>query len=246
LVKKWYPEYYSMGFKTIFDIQKKYWRIKDAKAEKYWGFWAQHIYHIRYESQVTKPYIELNQLFNKKKYFIITTNADSQIEKAGFPSEKIFSTQGNYCYFQCSNPCSEEIYYNEKMIDTMVRTMPDHFEIRTEDIPVCPKCGALMIPNLRCDNNFVEKPHMEKLTEYLKFIQENQNSRIVFMELGVGYATPGIIRYPFEKMAQMIDSAMFIRINQNDADIPYTLKKKSISIKADLAKALNDINKGCV
>lgn len=141
LTQKWYPEYYSMGLQKIVDIQGAYWWLHNSKPEEYWGFWARHIWHIRYETDATNPYKDLFSLIGDKEYFVCTTNVDSQAEKAGFAANRILAPQGNYCYFQCSKPCSDEVYYNEEMITCMVNNMVSPFEIRTEDIPICPRCG---------------------------------------------------------------------------------------------------------
>lgn len=240
LTQKWYPEYYSLGLRTIVDIQGAYWWLSDGKQEKYWGFWARHIWHIRYEAEATKPYSDLYALVSGKDYFICTTNADSQVEKAGFPADKILATQGNYCYFQCSKPCADEVYYNEDMITRMIENMVSPFKVRTEDIPVCPRCGKPLVPNLRCDNRFVETPHLVNLPRYESCVTDCRERNTVFLELGVGYNTPGIIRYPFEKLTPSFQAAHLIRINNTCADVPAGIERKAISLQEDLAKVLSD------
>jgi NAD-dependent SIR2 family protein deacetylase len=241
LALKWYPEYYGKGYHTILDIQGKYWSIDNSKPQLYWGFWAQHIWHIRYEAAVTQPYLDLAQILENTNYFLITTNVDSQIEKAGLASSKIFAPQGNYCFFQCSVPCSNELFYNEEMIKNMIQNMPSPFEIQKEDIPVCPYCGALLMPNLRCDGRFVEKPHMKLLPEYEQFVREGANKKIIFLELGVGYNTPGIIRFPFESLTQQYQNAWLIRINNTYASVPRKIKDKAISLHSDLSDIMSDL-----
>lgn len=241
LAKKWYPEYFSMGLHSISDIMGAHWFINRCKTEQYWGFWAKHINHIRYEAEATKPYHDLMEIIKDKDYFIITTNADSQVEKVGFAKDKIFAMQGNYCFFQCIEPCSDEVYYNEKMIKDMESNMPNPFEIRTEDIPKCPRCGKLLVPNLHCDNTFVETPHWRNYPLYQSFVEGCKDKNVVLLELGVGYNTPSIIRYPFEGIAREYKNAFLIRINNTCATIPKEISDKAIPLQDDLGKVLTDI-----
>lgn len=241
LTQKWYPEYYSMGLRTIVDIQSMFWWLSKSDPVKYWAFWAQHIWHIRYEAEATKPYLDLLRLVGGKDYFICTTNADSQVEKAGFAIDRTLAVQGNYCYFQCSKPCSDEVYYNEEMITTMINNMVSPFEIRTEDIPVCPRCGKPLVPNLRCDNRFVEKPHLLNLPQYERYVMDSENKVVVFVELGVGYNTPVIIRYPFERLTHAFKNAHLIRVNSTCAEVPKNIENKSVSLQEDLATVMSDL-----
>lgn len=60
-------------------------------------------------------------------------------------------------------------------------------KIPTELIPKCPVCGKPMTMNLRCDNSFVQdEGWYEAHSRYERFIRNNANSRILFLELGVG------------------------------------------------------------
>lgn len=241
LVKKWFPEYIGMGLKTILDIQGMYWWLHRSKPEYYWGYWARHILYIRYQTGALQPYKSLFELIKDKDYFICSTNVDGQFEKAGFPKSKIFAPQGDYAFFQCSQPCSDDVYGNRKMIEEMVNNMHSPMEIRLGDIPKCPKCGAPLVPNLRCDNSFVEKPHIHNLTSYETFLEESLDQQLVLLELGVGYNTPLIIRYPFEAITNKYTNATLIRMNNTCAAVPKEIEDKSISLQEDILKVLHDL-----
>ena len=52
--------------------------------------------------------------------------------------------------------------------------------------------------NLRIGNNFVQdKGWYEHQKMYEDFLNKNEKEEILFLELGVGYMTPGIIKYNF-------------------------------------------------
>ena len=243
LAEKWYPEYFGMGKKSIIDIMSDFWptTLNDKNATAFWGFWAKHIYHIRYEAEALQPYIDLFQILKDKQHFICSTNVDGQLEKTGFSKEIIFAPQGEYALFQCSKPCTQEVYQNKPMIDTMLANMVSPFEIHTTDIPRCPNCGGYLIPNLRCDYAFVEKPHMQNANKYKVFLSEVSENNLVLLELGVGINTPGIIRYPFERIAAQYPKASLVRINISSTALPKEIEEKSVGIENDVGKILRDI-----
>ena len=74
-------------------------------AEEYWAWWSRMIWLNRYEAGIGKPYLDLLSIVRDKEYFIITTNVDHQLQKAGFDKKRLFYTQGDYGLFQCSLPC---------------------------------------------------------------------------------------------------------------------------------------------
>lgn len=238
LAERWFPGFYEIGLRTIRDMQKILWWFEENRPEVYWGYWGQHIFHIRYETPVLKPYADLAALLEGKDYFICTTNADGQVQKAGFPKERIFAPQGDYCYFQCSKPCSDDLTYNEEMIRTMVEYRMNEREICTEDVPMCPRCGAYLVPNLRVDDKFVEEPHLRNLDSYTGFLEGCAGKKTVLLELGVGYNTPGIIRHPFERLARERDGATLIRCNLDYPDTPKALGERGISIPLHLAEVM--------
>lgn len=243
LTRALFPEYYFMGLRTIAALQSLYWFYGQSDPEKYWGFWARHINHMRYAAGATRPYLELFRLIGGKDYFICTTNVDSQVNKAGFSEERIFAMQGNYCYFQCIRPCTDQVYYNQEMIERMVGHMPNPFEIRKEDVPKCPRCGKPLVPNLRCDDSFVETPHLKNRSAYEQFIRDCADKNTVLLELGVGYNTPVLIRYPFERITAGYPKSQLIRINNACAGVPGEIQGRSLSICRDLQEALVLLNK---
>jgi NAD-dependent SIR2 family protein deacetylase len=243
LAEKWYPEYFAMGKKSIIDIMSGFWAttINSSNATAFWGFWAKHIYHIRYEPSTLQPYSDLRRIVEGKRLFFCSTNVDGQLEKAGFDTDTIFAPQGDYALFQCVKPCSQEVYNNKELIGTMLANMVSPFEIHEADIPLCPRCGKYLMPNLRCDYNFVEIPHIQNAKRYEYFLHDALGKRLILLELGVGFNTPGIIRFPFEKITASYPHTTLIRINLSNADVSKGIAEKAISINEDVGKALSDI-----
>ena len=205
----------------------------------------------RYMDPPKPVYKDLFSLVKDKDYFVITTNVDHCFQKAGFDKNRLFYTQGDYGLFQCSEPCHEETYDNEKQIRAMWE-FRDEMKVPTELVPRCPVCGKPMRMNLRADHTFVTNKGWHKASkQYEKFLQtrniigpqgqqEHQadSGKVLFLELGVGGNTPGIIKYPFWQMTEKNPNAAYACINFGEAVVPLKIEKQSICINDDIGEVL--------
>ena len=213
--------------------------------EEFWAYWSRYICINRYQDAPKPVYADLLRLVAGKDYFVITTNVDHCFQKAGFDKKRLFYTQGDYGLFQCSAPCCQETVENEAVIREMVERQ-ENMKIPTELLPVCPHCGRPMTMNLRCDDTFVEDEGWHRAAErYENFLRTRSGQKILFLELGVGYNTPAIIKYPFWQMTAKTPNAAYACINQGQAACPQELAHQSICIDADISQALHEaaINK---
>ncbi len=189
----------------------------DTMEEK-WSYWARHIALNRFETPVTVLYKKLYKLVQEKKHFVITTNVDHQFCKAGFHDEKIFATQGDYGYIQCAMGCHAKLYDDESLVADMLRQTKD-CKIPLGLVPKCPVCGGEMDINIRKDEHFIQDEAWYNARDnYNAFVEEIEGKKVVFMELGVGFNTPGIIRFPFEQMTYQNPNATIIRLNREYPD----------------------------
>ena len=208
-----------------------------ASLEEHWAYWSRYIYINRYMDVDNGVYKRLFELVKDKDYFVITTNVDHQFQKAGFDKHRLFYTQGDYGLFQCSEPCCQETYDNEECVKDMLE-FQENMRIPTELIPRCPKCGKPMTMNLRSDNTFVQDDGWYRAAErYEEFLRRHENLHILFLELGVGYNTPAIIKYPFWKMTVKNPKAVYACLNFGEAFCPEQIKSQAICINTDI-KAL--------
>lgn len=244
-------DYSGKRFEKYFsDFHKKY-GITDMYSggfydfktdEEYWAWWSRQIYVNRYNWPVGKPYKDLLNLIKDKNYFVLTTNVDHQFQKAGFNKKRLFYTQGDYGLWQCSKPCHNKTYDNEKIVKAMVEQQKD-MKIPTSLIPKCPICGRNMTMNLRCDNTFVQDEGWYKAANrYNNFINQYKDCNIVYLELGVGMNTPGIIKYNFWQLTHLGKNATYICINNNQAFTPNEIKEKSLCINGDISEILTKLN----
>ena len=185
-----------------------------ATEEEYWACWARHIWFCRYRPDGLPLYKALLRVVSGKDYFVFTTNVDAQFEKSGFDVDRIFACQGDYGLFQTESGRSTQLYPNEQMVRRMMAATVD-CRIPTDLIPRDTETGERLVPNLRVDDHFVEDDHWYQQAErYQQFVEQHRDGRLVLLELGVGFNTPGIIRFPFEKMAATYPHTALVRFNQ--------------------------------
>ena len=209
--------------------------------EEHWAYWSRYIYVNRYMDAPKPVYRELLELVKDKDYFVITTNVDHCFQKAGVDRKRLFYTQGDYGLFQCSEPCCRETFENEDIIRRMMDQQKD-MRIPSELLPICPHCGKPLTMNLRADNKFVEDEGWHMAAErYSNFLRTRKDLRILFLELGVGYNTPGIIKYPFWQMTEKNPRAIYACINYGEAACPHEIKKQSICIDGDIGEILKNL-----
>ena len=207
--------------------------------EEFWAYWSRYIFINRYMDAPKPVYENLLKLVQGKDYFVITTNVDHCFQKAGFDKKRLFYTQGDYGLFQCSEPCCDETFDNEAAIREMVDRQRD-MRIPSELIPACPHCGRPMTLNLRSDDSFVEDEGWHRAAErYENFLRTRAGQRILFLELGVGYNTPVIIKYPFWRMTAKNPAAVYACINKGQAICPNEIENRSLCIDADIGNTLS-------
>jgi NAD-dependent SIR2 family protein deacetylase len=207
--------------------------------EEFWAFEAKTILVNRYNVEGLQLYKKILNIVIDRNYFVLTTNVDSQFLKSGFPKKKIFATQGDYSLFQCAKACHKKLYNNEAAVRKMVAETKD-CRIPSALLPVCPVCGGPMKVNLRADNYFVEDDAWdEAYTRYEEFISEVGTRKVVYLEFGVGYNTPGIIRYPFEQLTNNNPNAHLIRFNKDYPNGVTENTDKTISFTEDIKTVLD-------
>ena len=208
--------------------------------EERWAYWARHIRLNRYDTPATDLYRTLLRAVGGKDWFVITTNVDGQFEKAGFDRGRIFAVQGDYAWLQCAGACHDRLYYNEELVHEMSRNTTD-CRIPSQLVPRCPVCGGPMDVNLRKDGNFVQDAHWyESRQRYRTFMQKACLEKTLLLEFGVGYNTPVIIRFPFEKLASQHSNITLVRINRDHPEKQAAVPS-FIPFREDIGRILSDI-----
>ena len=200
--------------------------------EEHWAFWSRYVMCNRYDPIPGHVYQQLLNLLRDRDYFVLTTNVDHCFQRAGFDKQRLFYTQGDYGLFQCSRPCCQETWDNEDVIRAMVDQQSD-LRIPSELVPHCPHCGAPATMNLRSDGTFVEDEGWHKAAaRYSEFLRRHEGMRTLYLEIGVGGNTPGIIKYPFWQMTAANPRATYACVNLGEVCAPRELERQSILIDA--------------
>ena len=200
--------------------------------EEHWAFWSRYVMCNRYDPIPGHVYQQLLDLLRNRDYFVLTTNVDHCFQRASFDKQRLFYTQGDYGLFQCSRPCCQETWDNEDVIRAMVDQQSD-LRIPSELVPHCPHCGAPATMNLRSDGTFVEDEGWHKAAaRYSEFLRRHEGMHTLYLEIGVGDNTPGIIKYPFWQMTAANPRATYACVNLGEAYAPRELERQSILIDA--------------
>ena len=222
---------YSAGFYPFLSEEEK------------WGYWSKHAYLNRIEPAALPLYQAVYELVKDKPHFVLTTNVDHQFWKAGFADEDIFATQRDYGEIQCEKGCHDKVYDAVELFQEMNQARKN-CGIPSELVPRCPVCGRPMSMNLRADDTFVEDAGWRRAAgRYQDFLRRHQGLRVVLLEPGVGGNTPGIIKFPFWRMAAGNPALTYACINLVKAYAPEQIASRSICIDADIGTVLRQLSR---
>ena len=211
--------------------------------EAKWGYWSKNGMVNRILPGSLPLYEKVYKLVEKKEHFVLTTNVDHQFLLCGFDEKDVFATQGDYGRIQCQRGCHPETYDAVERLRQMDQAREDCL-VPSHMVPGCPVCGGPMDMNLRCDQYFVEDEAWHKAEKrFGEFLEKCKDKKTVLLELGAGFNTPTIIRFPFEKLMREHENIRFIRLNLNEAVVPQSFGDRAVGINADMKKSIEDIAK---
>lgn len=228
IAKYGFPDLYTSSFHDF------------PTEEERWARWARHIDYIRFRPGAMPLYKELFELVKDKNYFVITTNVDGQFRKAGFAPDKIFEVQGDYGLMQCAVGCHPKLYSDKETVDNIL-AHSHNLTVPSEYLPVCPVCGGNMDVHVRKNRFFVhDEAWNEAAGRYEDFVSRNATDRnLVMLELGVGYNTPEIIRFPFERIALANSHSTIIRFNADYPQGPLETRKQTIAFTENIPSVID-------
>lgn len=210
--------------------------------QTYWAFHSRFIKLNYLEQPTGKSFINLAKILENKDFFIITTNSDNSIEAAGFDNKKVFYIQGKYNLLQCSQMCHNKRYQNDQLILKMVQTQ-NNMKVDMSLLPHCPQCDAFLEVNKRIAyKGMVEdEQFFEEQKNYLSFINKAKNKKTMFLEIGVGYTTPQLIKHPFWNYTKENPSSLYVVLNNKNYRIDKAILNKTIIFNDDLDKIIDEV-----
>lgn len=72
--------------------------------------------------------------------------------------------------------------------------------------------------------------------QYEDFVSKHSNSHILFLELGVGFNTPVIIKYPFWRLTAQNSNAVYACVNLGECYCPAEIQNRAICIDGDIGE----------
>lgn len=194
----------------------------------------------KYCGDLTEAYQKLSRLVEDKNYFIISTGMNEILyDSECFPEERIVTPCGGFRKLQCINGCKEslvEISGEQKEFMRLCCEGKDNWNRWNGG--VCSQCENILVPNNVYLEHYAEDGYLSQWERYLKWMQGTLNRKVLILELGVGMTYPGIIRWPFEKIAFFNQKAGFYRINESLYQMTEELQNKGISVREDAVKFL--------
>lgn len=239
VLKREFPYLWELGYKSLWQAM---WDDARWNHAQKWCIHAAEIRWCYYEMPVLKAYRNLLDIVKDKDYFVLSSNIDEQFVKAGFRRDRIFSPQNSMIRFQCSVPCCKDIwdgrdgYYHILEVADL-----EHVGCTDEMLPFCPHCGAPAAWNMRGRASFIPDEVMALRPAFEKYIEDARDKKVVFMEMGAGFNTPGVIRHGFQRLTRLYPNATLIRFNRDYPIIPEKIRDKGIEIGGDMGEALEKI-----
>lgn len=231
-----FPQMVKKGFRRQYELIG----YDDWSEEEEWAYWTTHVNYVRFQFPPSSLYTTLLDIVADKDYFVITTNVDAQFYKSGFDVRRIYTPQGDYARLQCVKQCTTETWPTKDVIDKILPKIDQEKFVVTDStlIPRCPRCGGRVFLNVHLDSRYNHEPYKEQSHHYQDWLQEVANKKLVILELGVGYNSPGVIRWPFERIVQLLPEVQFVRINEKNPEVPESIKDKSLFIRKDIRSVL--------
>ncbi|MFF0083081.1 NAD-dependent protein deacetylase of SIR2 family [Streptomyces canus] len=227
--KELFPALYRLG------LRSRYMVGVPMPPELLWGYWAVHISDIRFDRRPNRLYQALYTLVMDKDTWVMTSNVDALFARNAFDPERIFTPQGDYGRYQCAIPCTRQTWSTRPLVEQLLEAYDPETGMITdpEALPRCPNCGADVEINVRTGPEFVDDsylPAADRLQGWLKAIPAEH--RLLVLEFGAGFNTPGVIRRPGEHITRHLPGARLVRVNPDHPDLPNDLTGRALPVAA--------------
>ncbi len=228
---EYFPAMVKRGYHALYEAMGVH---KEWSEALQWGYHAAHVNLICFQTPAHPIYTTLLKLVEGKDYFVLTSNVDEMFAKSGFEQQRLFTPQGSYARYQCLLPCTTQTWSIKPIIDRILPTIdPASQEITDASvIPRCPNCGEAVFANVRAGNWFVKEPYLEQQEHFLQWLNKSDAGPLLLVEIGAGWSTPGVIRWPMEQIMAHVPQTHLIRVNPQHPHIPTTLRGKATSVQA--------------
>lgn len=165
------------------------------------------------QADLEAAYEALYDLIKEKDYYIVTTLTDGAVYEMPFDKNRIVAPCGNIHWRQCSKACTKDIWEESEVPDD-----------------VCPHCKAPLTGNIIKAETYIEEGYLPRWKDYMKWQTGTINRSLVILELGEGFATPTVMRWPFEKIIYFNRKSRLYRINESFYQLPKEAEERGVSV----------------
>ena len=165
------------------------------------------------QADLKAAYEALYDLIKEKEYYIVTTLTDGAVYEMPFDKNRIVAPCGNIHWRQCSKACTKDIWEESEVPDD-----------------VCPHCKAPLTGNTIKAETYIEEGYLPRWKDYMKWQTGTINRSLVILELGEGFATPTVMRWPFEKIIYFNRKSRLYRINESFYQLPKEAEERGVSV----------------
>lgn len=211
-----------------------------------WGYLAANVNQVRFQASPHPAYHRLLDLVREKDYFVITSNVDGMFAKNGFDENLVFTPQGDYALMQCQTPCSNAVWPTKPVIDRILPRIDPTTQRVTDSsvLPRCPNCGGDVIMNVRGGHWFIEDPYREQAERFYRWLGDRRDRNLLVLEIGAGFNTPSVIRWPMERIVHTHPHAHLIRVNLQHPQVPEEIAARSVALRDRAMQVITAIWKG--
>jgi len=231
-----YPSLVKRGLRAAYQMIG-YSELPEAA---FWGYWADHVNEVRFSDRRSTVNEELFELVRAKNWFVLTSNVDALFARNGFDPHNVCAIQGDFAFLQCLVPCTTTVWDSAPSVRALVGAIdPATQEVRDSAlIPRCPHCGGTVFFNVRGGGWFVEDHLRADFDRLRTWVKEGSAERLLVLDIGSGFNTPSVVRWPMERVADAFPTSRFVRINLHDAEIPDGLANRGMSVQTNAREAI--------
>ena len=176
--------------------------------------------------EIRRAYEVLGKLLEDKDYFIVTTNTDAAVYDSCLENDRIVSPCGNETWRQCSKACTKDIWEPGEIPDD-----------------ICPPCGAPLTGNTREADTYIEEGYMPQWKKYTGWLTMTINRELLVLELGEGFQTPTVIRWPFEKTVYFNRKSHMYRVHQSLSQVSEEIGDRAVSVTENSVEWVRKLEK---
>ena len=146
----------------------------------------------------------------------MTTLTDGETWETELNRNRIVAPCGNRHLYQCRSACVKEVWKETELSEK-----------------VCPHCKGPLVENTIQAENYVEEGYLPMWKTYQTWLSATLNRKLLVLELGEGFRTPTVIRWPFEKTVFFNQKSRMFRIHEHLYQVSQEIGERATPVAAN-------------